>query len=742
MTSPESASANTASARLFEWLRQRHSVSVILADAVLCALGSLTTFYIRFEFSIPPQWLAILWQIIAFWVVAKIVFFYLFEVHRFAWRFTSTLELERIVLANLAGSVVGSVAIVIWLKGRFSWSLPLLEYLLALAFTAGARLSFRLVYEHYNAQSVHQQRLIRAVIYGAGSTGMSLLREIRNNRDLRYEVLGFIDDDPSKQGAYIHGLRVMATGAELKQLAVHYSIEHALVTIPSATGAQMSAIYHTCMDSGLVCRTIPGIGEVVEGRALANQIRDISIEDLLGRQPISLDQQSIMSVVAGQVVIVTGAAGSIGSEMCRQIARFQPAAIIGYEVAETPLFFLNQEMINRYPHVVFHAEIGSIQDGNRLAEVIRKYRPKILFHAAAYKHVPMMEANPYEAVANNVFGTECVLRTALAEHVDTFVMISTDKAVRPTNVMGTTKRLAELVVRALSGETMKCVSVRFGNVLGSNGSVIPIFKQQIAAGGPITVTHPDMRRYFMTIPEASQLVLQASAIGKSGEIMVLDMGELVRIVDLAHNLIRLAGLQPNVDIKIKFSGIRPGEKLYEELNLDDESILPTNHSKIKVFKGAVWERAVMEEHLQKIRVAWTERNTEKLLRLMKEAVPEYSMDAHLLSSQQTAMPETSAGDEHDDRAAVVHLLSGTGGQFNARILESSDQFLTLAMESPLTIGAAVSVDRPTAIYLGEVCVGAAVDGEGVAVTVKLKHCLPKTVPDRSRKPTEQPSPTR
>jgi FlaA1/EpsC-like NDP-sugar epimerase len=354
------------------------------------------------------------------------------------------------------------------------------------------------------------------------------------------------------------------------------------------------------------------------------------VEDLLGRHPVVLDQSSLEGQLTGRIILVTGAAGSIGSEICRQLARFRPEAIVGFEIAESALFSLQLEMARRFPSVRFEAEIGSIQNRARLRDVFDRHRPHTVYHAAAYKHVPMMEAHMFEAVENNVFGTLNLVETAREFAVGEFVMISTDKAVRPTNIMGSTKRIAEILVRALQPKGARYVSVRFGNVLGSNGSVIPVFKEQISRGGPVTVTHPDMRRYFMTIPEACQLVLQASTMGKGGEIFVLDMGEPVRIVDLARNLILLSGLRPNVDIQIEFTGQRPGEKLFEELNAEGEGFLPTHHEKIKIFSGATEPWHEVERNLERLRAHCLRRSSGELVTLIQRVVPDYVPSAELV----------------------------------------------------------------------------------------------------------------
>jgi FlaA1/EpsC-like NDP-sugar epimerase len=379
-------------------------------------------------------------------------------------------------------------------------------------------------------------------------------------------------------------------------------------------------------------KTVPGVGEIIGHKGLAKQIRDVAVEDLLGRSQVKLEGEAIRGKLEGNVILVTGAAGSIGSELCRQIARFRPAAIVGYEISETALFYLDLEMKERFPEAAFYPVMGSVQEPHRLSEVLDQYRPSILYHAAAYKHVPMMEAHPFEALANNVFGTYATALVAEEQGIEDFVMISTDKAVRPTSIMGVTKRVAELAVNSLQNGRTRFVSVRFGNVLGSSGSVVPLFKKQIAAGGPVRVTHPEMRRYFMTIPEASQLVLQASTMGKGGEIFVLEMGEPVKIVDLARNLILLSGLRPDDDIRIEFTGTRPGEKLYEELLTLEESTAPTRHEKVKVFTGPSAGYEEMRKHIESLRQIWAERDRRQLVLCLKEIVPEYNPSSDLLRS--------------------------------------------------------------------------------------------------------------
>jgi len=470
----------------------------------------------------------------------------------------------------------------------------------------------------------------KTLIYGAGDAGITLLREIRNNPKLAYRVCGFLDDGRDKKGLLISGIEVLGRGDEIKSLVTKHNIAIILIAVPSATGVEMTRILELCHTADVEYKTVPGLGEVVEECGLVGQIREVAVEDLLGRNPVRLEVSRIRDALMGKVVLVTGAAGSIGSELCRQIARFQPAGIVGFEIAESPLFEIDREMKQRFPQIPFYPEIGNVQNRVRLDDVLSQYRPAIVYHAAAYKHVPLMETHIFEAVENNVLGTYNLAISAMKYGVEDFVLISSDKAVRPTNIMGTTKRVAELILLALQNGRTRYVAVRFGNVLGSNGSVIPIFKKQIAAGGPVTVTHPEMRRFFMTIPEACQLVLQASAVATGGQICVLDMGQPVKIVDLARNLILLSGLKPEKDIKIQFTGMRPGEKLYEELSTLLEDTIPTEHEKVRIFIGNGVPEGNIHRWLDELRDLCAARDTGRLMVALKEVVLDYSPSAELL----------------------------------------------------------------------------------------------------------------
>ncbi|MBV9303137.1 MAG: polysaccharide biosynthesis protein [Acidobacteriaceae bacterium] len=623
------------------------------AEICLFLLAGLSAFLLRFEFTIPHDRKLDLAYALAVWVPIQALTYYSLRLWSGAWKFVSLHDALRLLWANFAATVI-SALIIFGVDPRFPRSLYILDFMLCYLLSVGVRAAFRMAIEVSNlrAGSSHRQRTF---IYGAGAAGVMVLRESRSNGNLGYHICGFIDDNPVKAGFIIQGTRVLGSGRDLAQLAAKHDVQHVLIAIPSASGSQMRTILGFCADAKLRFKTIPALSEIIHGRGLATQIRDVAVEDLLGRTAARLDEGLIRGKVEGEVVLVTGAAGSIGSELCRQIARFNPARIIGLEMAETALFHLQQEMKELFPEVHLEPVIGNIKDRGRLRELFELHRPTVVFHAAAYKHVPMMETHLFEAVENNILGTYNVAALAGEYGVREFVMISSDKAVRPTSIMGVTKRVAEMLVASLEVGTTKYVSVRFGNVLGSNGSVVPIFRRQIEAGGPITVTHPEMRRYFMTIPEAAQLVMQAYAMGKGGEIFVLDMGKPIRIVDLATQLILLSGLRPGEDIKIEFSGVRPGEKLYEELNTHDEEMVPTYHEKIHIFTGNGSRMPNVASQIEEIR-RLCETRSRSLVLTLKELVADYNPSSQVL---QTAIEQPAA-------ARTPNSQNGHG-----RLIESS-----------------------------------------------------------------------
>jgi FlaA1/EpsC-like NDP-sugar epimerase len=607
-------------------LGRSRPIFVFSIEIATITVSAVLAFLLRFDFRIPSYYAHTLTVAALVWIPIKLTSFKLLALDRRWARYISLDDLLRLTFSNVLASSVALVFLLA-IRAGVPKSVYAIDLLICVSLTAGLRVLVRVASETNHSARSHSASK-RTIVYGAGNAGVSLLRDIRQNPTLTYDVVGFVDDNPGKPGIVLHGVKVLGGGDDLAEITRKQRAEFVLIAIPSATGSQMKAILERCTAAGVPYKTIPSLSELIDG-GLARQIRDVAVEDLLGRTPVNLEHDRISARLRNQTVLVTGAAGSIGSEICRQLARFHPAAIIGFEIAESPLFHLGLELQRDFPGCVFHAEIGSIQNTSRLAEVFERHRPAVVYHAAAYKHVPLMESHVFEAVENNVFGTLNVVETARRFGVTEFVMISSDKAVRPASVMGATKRLAELVVRSLQPEGSRYVSVRFGNVLGSNGSVVPIFKEQISRGGPVTVTDPEMRRYFMTIPEACQLVLQASTMGRGGEIFVLDMGDPVRIVDLARNLILLSGLRPEYDIKIQFTGRRPGEKLFEELNEDAEGLARTHHEKIMIFEGASKPWSELQEQMKKLRHCCSGRDSNELFAYLAEAVPEYTGDRPL-----------------------------------------------------------------------------------------------------------------
>ena len=621
--------------------------TVYFLDLLAFAFSTVLAFELRFDGALPAQYFHPMLVALCVWAGVKSGCFVVGAVGRGSWRHTSVYDGVRLVLAYSAGSILGGLVIFL-LVGP--WSIPrsvyILDWLISCLLTEGARLVVRVAVTAKSRGSVDGEQT-RTLIYGAGAAGRALLWELRQNQTLMCDVVGLVDDDPSKVGLVMDGKRVLGTGETLKALVRKHAIKRVLIAIPAATGPQMVRILKLATDAKVEYKMVPSLGELVQGTELGKQIREVAVEDLLGRKPVQLDLDRIRERIQGRVVMVTGAAGSIGSEICRQIASFRPLAIVGFDQAETPLFHIDREMASTFPGITFHPEIGSVTSRSTLKRVMQHYHPSILYHAAAYKHVPLMEKHVFAAVETNIFGTMNVARAAAEYGVDDFVMISSDKAVRPTSMMGATKRIAELLIRALQVESnTKFVSVRFGNVLGSNGSVIPIFKEQIASGGPVTVTHPDMTRYFMTIPEASQLVLQASTIGKGGEVFVLEMGQPVKIVDLAKNLILLSGFQPERDIEIQFTGLRPGEKMFEELNLQDEHLIPTSHAKIRSYVCQQnYDPMQIKASLQRLQAISEGQDVANLVLLLKELVPDYNPGTELLKTALSIKPYDAGPDK-------------------------------------------------------------------------------------------------
>ncbi len=623
---------------------------IILVHLGLWAVALFIAYLLRFEFRVPPAHLEVLRVALPFLLIFRVLGFYAEELFRGLWRYTGARDLFAIVRGTCLGTLL------IFAFGTFSLnvfprSVIAIEWLMALVLVGGARFAVRAIHARKHPFTVTVSRRQRVLVVGAGDGGELLLREVRSRHGSRWEPVGLLDDDPHKRGEHIHGVRVLGPISALPRVVDERSVDEVFIAIPSATGELMRRIVDHCKRAGVRFKTVPGLDQIVDGRVAVNQLRDVAIEDLLGRDPVKLDMGAICKVMAGQVVMVTGAGGSIGSELCRQLCRFGPEALLLVERAENNLFQVHRELLARFPEVRLVPCVADVGDLARMAALFDAHAPAVVVHAAAHKHVPMMEWNPGEAVKNNVLGTRRLADLADRFGVDRFVMISTDKAVNPTSVMGVSKRVAEIYVQALSQRSRtRFVTVRFGNVLGSAGSVIPIFKEQIAAGGPVTVTHPDMQRYFMTIPEASQLVLQAGAMGEGGEIFVLDMGEPVKIADLARDLITLSGLEPGKDVKIEFTGMRPGEKLFEELSVDAEHAGKTRHPKIFVGNHRPHEWDELQGKL--VDLVGAVGDPDEVRRRFAELVPEYAPAVPVPEPEVTFEAGVLLAANHDRRARV------------------------------------------------------------------------------------------
>ena len=565
---------------------------------VLLAVAFGLSFALRFDWSVPPDMLARMTLVLPYVVTLQYATLAFFGAPRVSWRFFSLRDARPFVSAIGVSSLV-LVGLRYGIPAIFDghefatyllvpMSIIVLDAGIALGLTMVARAVRRSLLEDAETQvrrthSVPPHRSPRTLLIGAGQGGVSVAQELVRRPELGIVPVGFVDDDPGKTGTRICGVPVLGQSAQLKAIAVRCQADEALITIANARGREIRRLTGLCEAAGLPVRIVPGIHEIVGGTVNLSAIRDVAIEDLLGRPPVRLDESSLSEALGGSHVLVTGAGGSIGSELCRQIARFRPMRLVLVDSSENNLFHIHRELANSFPAIELVPLVGSVTDEMRMREIFGEFRPQIILHAAAYKHVPMMEINPAQAVINNALGTRIVADLAHEFGAREFVLVSTDKAVRPRSVMGATKRAAEIYVQALASRSeTRFITVRFGNVLGSAGSVVPIFKEQIACGGPVTITDPRMTRYFMTIPEACQLILQAARLGKGGEIFLLDMGEPVRILDLARDLISLSGLTPEVDIEIVVSGIRPGEKLTEELWSRSEGTLSTQHPSIFV----------------------------------------------------------------------------------------------------------------------------------------------------------------
>jgi len=619
---------------------------VLLIDALFFACAWYGAFWLRFNFQIPEVSQGLIVRSIAFVVPVNIIAFYLFDLYQGMWRYTSIKDLANIILATSLSTVLITLAIY-YSHGfaNFARSALVIDWFLVIFLTAGYRVGMRLYFGLFKGDEMArnpiktvlfrngkgQEGAKRLLIVGAGDCGEMIYREIRDNAALKYRVVGFLDNDVSKHNRQIHGISILGSPDDIEFIAAEMKADEVLIAIPSATSEQMREIVLKCKESGIEHKTVPGMGELIDGRLTIQAIREVRYQDLIGREVVELEEERIGEYLENVSVLVTGAGGSIGSELCRQICRFKPETLILFERAESPLYDIEIELRRLFPYIKIIPVLGDIRDRRQLSKAFEANRPQAIFHAAAYKHVPLIESHPWKGIRNNIVGTRNLVEITNEFEVDRFVFVSTDKAVRPTNVMGTTKRIAELVVQGQNNKMAsktRYMTVRFGNVVGSIGSVIPLFKKQIAAGGPLTVTHPEMTRYFMTIPEAAQLILQAGSMGDGSEIFILDMGTPIKIVDMARDLISFSGLEPDRDIKIEFIGLRPGEKLYEELITEGEGIVPTSHEKIMVLKGQTCDQDALNIKIDDLRELAYEQDGEAIKKLLKEIVPEYQPTSH------------------------------------------------------------------------------------------------------------------
>lgn len=609
-------------------LRNRH---FFLLDLAVLVAAVYISFVLRLErFNLDTHFPAAL----LFTALVLIVFPALFRrmgIYSRYWQYASIDEL--ILLTGTVTLMTLLVTTIAYPLSNFFFvayplprSIPLVFLLLALAFTAGPRLIARMTTRVKQGISRRTRTIVRPVlIVGAGQAGKSIAHEIQDNPQLGLDVVGFLDDDPAKSGIKILGIPVLGSLSTLPRIIASHNIQQVIIAMPTAPGKVVRNIKAICETHQVQTRIIPGLYELIDGTVDIHKLRDVKIEDLLRREPIQSDIAPVKGLLSGKRVLVSGGGGSIGSELCRQIASCSPERLMILDHAENSLYYILNELQARFPALTLDSAIADIRNRSDLDKIYRTFQPDVLFHAAAHKHVPLMEANPSEAVTNNVKGTRNLVELAAIHGVEQFVMISTDKAVNPTSVMGATKRTAERIVQSVAKATGRpYVAVRFGNVLGSSGSVVPLFQQQIAAGGPVTVTHPDMTRFFMTIPEAVQLVLQAATLGKGSEVFVLDMGEPVKIVDLAHDLITLSGLRPGEDIEIAITGMRPGEKLYEELVSTGEIYVPTRHAKIRMLRDTNgFNPTTLLANVDRLVAAAEARQDEGIRPLLKGIVPDY-----------------------------------------------------------------------------------------------------------------------
>ncbi len=602
---------------------------LLVVDIAVINLSAFLALWARLDFSftqfVRNELSSNLLYVLPMFTLLTVLVFIPMKLYNSLWEFASVDELLHIVVAAVFVALIEFASISLHFV-RLPLSFPLLNAMFLTALTLLSRFSYRLA--RSISQKQHKTRTQRrTMLIGAGSGGMQILREFQTSENSQNQVVCIIDDDRQKQGRYLHNVKIVGTRADIVRAVKEYKVEEIVFAIPTAEIKERKSILALCQQTGCKLKILPGIYQLANGEVKIQKIRDVDVQDLLGRDSVNVDLSQIAGYLQDKTVLVTGGGGSIGSELCRQIAQHSPKRLIIFDIYENNAYDIQQELRRAHPELDLVTLIGSVRDTERVDLVFKRHHPEIVFHAAAHKHVPLMEDSPNEAIKNNVFGTYHVAQAADRFGASTFVLISTDKAVNPTNVMGASKRICEMIVQMMANRSKtKFVAVRFGNVLGSNGSVIPLFKEQIAEGGPVTVTHPDIIRYFMTIPEAVTLVLQAGAYANRGEIFVLDMGEPVRIDDLARNLIRLSGFTPDVDIEVKYTGLRPGEKLFEEMLMDEEGLRSTANNLIHIGKPLEINEAEFLQQLAQLHDA-CEKNSDDIRQIVATIVKTYRLPA-------------------------------------------------------------------------------------------------------------------
>lgn len=597
---------------------------IFLIDLFICLFSLILAYLLRFNFSIPPSEIKTFPLVFTYALAVRALSFYISKTYKGIVRYTSSKDAQRIFLVVSAGSLVFMSTNIFTYYTKLFFLLPfsviIIDYMATTFLMISMRVMFKALYFEIKNPSKQKTSVI---IYGAGEAGIIAKRTLDRDAGTKYKVIGFIDDDPLKTGKKLEGITIYDF-SKLKELLEDNSVAHLIVSVQNLSSNKKQEIVDTCLQFNTKVLNVPPVSKWINGELSFKQIKKIKIEDLLERDPIKLDENTIKKQLTGKVILVTGAAGSIGSEMVRQIIKYKPKHLILLDQSESPLYDTEMELNDKFHNYKYEVVIGDIRNKERMENVFKTFKPNIVYHAAAYKHVPMMENNPSEAILTNVLGTKIIADLAVEFNVERFVMVSTDKAVNPTNVMGASKRIAEIYVQSLNKiSNTKFITTRFGNVLGSNGSVIPRFRKQIEKGGPVTITHPEITRYFMTIPESCQLVLEAGAMGKGGEIFIFDMGKSVKIVDLAKKMIMLSGLTLGKDIQIVYTGLRPGEKLYEELLNDKENTVPTHHPQIMIAKVAEYDFETISRAISELIALFDKQNNKVIVKKMKEIVPEF-----------------------------------------------------------------------------------------------------------------------